>query len=155
MASSPELSLLHLLHRTVQNGTDRFARALGEIELTTRQLIVLKAIQDNAGLNQTAVVDLTGVDRSTLADIVRRLSMRGLISRRRRKEDARAYVLTLTAAGRQAIVAAEPILRAVEKDMLSAIPAKQRVDLLDALRALVLATRGNIASGGAAGQREG
>jgi MarR family transcriptional regulator, temperature-dependent positive regulator of motility len=139
MATSSDLSLLHLLHRAVQNGTDRFARELGGTELTTRQLIVLKAIQDNAGLSQTALVDITGVDRSTLADMVHRLSKHGMVSRKRTKEDARAYAVTLTDAGRRAVATAEPILRAVEKNMLSAIPVKQRSDWLDALRVLVSA----------------
>ena len=81
-------------------------------------------------------MDVTGVDRSTLADIVRRLVKRRLISRKRTKEDARAYALTLTDAGRRAIQEADPVLRAVEKEMLAAIPAKERAVWLNTLKAV-------------------
>ena len=136
MSASSEKSLLHLLHRAVQVGTDRFARELGESGLTARQLVILKTIAVNEGASQTAIVDITGVDRSTMADIVQRLSKRRLISRQRTKEDARAYALAVTEAGQRAISAADPILRQVERDMLAAIPAKQRSDWLEMLKAV-------------------
>jgi DNA-binding MarR family transcriptional regulator len=134
MASNGEKSLLHLLHRAIQAGTDRFAKALAGSDLTARQLVILKAIEANDSASQTAVVGITGVDRSTLADIVRRLVKRRLISRKRTKEDARAYALTLTDAGRRAIQEADPVLRAVEKEMLAAIPAKERAVWLNTLK---------------------
>ena len=136
MAPNGEKSLLHLLHRAIQAGTDRFAKALDGSDLTARQLVILKAIDANDSASQTAIVDVTGVDRSTLADIVRRLVKRRLISRKRTKEDARAYALTLTDAGRRAIQEADPVLRAVEKEMLAAIPAKERAVWLNTLKAV-------------------
>jgi MarR family transcriptional regulator, temperature-dependent positive regulator of motility len=140
MACTSEKSLLHLLHRAVQVGTDRFAKKLGDSGLTARQLVILKAIEANDGASQIAIVDITGVDRSTLADVVQRLLKRRLISRKRTKEDARAYALTHTEEGRRAIAQAEPILRTVERDMLAAIPAKQRSEWLESLRAVAAAT---------------
>lgn len=136
MAANAEKSLLHLLHRAIQVGTDRFAQALGDIDLTARQLVILKAIEVNGGASQIAIVEITGVDRSTMADIARRLLKRHLISRKRTKEDARAYALTLTDAGRRAIQEADPVLRAVEKEMLAAIPAKERAVWLNTLKAV-------------------
>jgi len=138
MASPTETSLLHLLHRAVQVGTDRFAKGLGETGLTARQLVILKAIEANDGASQTAIVEITGVDRSTMADIARRLMKRHLISRKRTKEDARAYALALTDAGRRVVQQAEPVLRAVEKDMLAAIPVKERAAWLETLRAVAV-----------------
>ena len=65
--------------------------------------MILKAIAANEGASQTAIVDLTGVDRSTLADVVKRLLQRRLLARKRSKADARAYQLTLTDDGRTAV----------------------------------------------------
>ena len=56
-------------------------------------------VAEEEGLTQTDLVERTGIDRSTLADIVARLLGRGLIQRRRAKEDARAYAIKLTAQG--------------------------------------------------------
>ena len=120
----------------MQVGTERFARELGDTDLTARQLVVLKAIAANNGASQTAVVNITGVDRSTLADVVRRLLKRRLIARKRSKRDARAYELTLTDDGSKAVAHAEPILKAVEKQMLASVPTKQRADFLAMLEAL-------------------
>jgi DNA-binding MarR family transcriptional regulator len=62
MATAQEKSLLHLLHRAVQAGTDRFTRELGDAGLTARQLVVLKAILANEGASQTDIVGITGID---------------------------------------------------------------------------------------------
>ncbi len=125
--------LLALLHRANQIATESFAAALGESGITARQVQVLAAIEANEGSSQTQIVEVTGVDRSTLADIVRRLQKNRLIERRRSKDDARAYVLKLTDAGRQALASGKPALAAVEKDLLTALPAKDRSILLDLL----------------------
>jgi DNA-binding MarR family transcriptional regulator len=49
----------------------------------------------NEGLSQTGIVARTGIDRSTLADLVRRLQRKGLLQRRRTKDDARAYAVKM------------------------------------------------------------
>ena len=72
-------------------------------DLTPRQLAVLVTVANNEGLSQTGLVDRTGIDRSTLADIVRRLQRKGLLQRRRTKEDARAYAVKLTDEGRRVL----------------------------------------------------
>ena len=128
-----------LLHRANQITTERFADAIGDSEMTARQVQVLQAIEENEGLSQTKIVNLTGIDRSTLADIIRRLSKRKLIERRRTKEDARAYAVKLTDAGRRELASGKPALRTVEKNLLAPLSEKQRADLL-ALLAQVVAS---------------
>src|SRR5215510_8853476 len=89
-------SPIHLLHRASQAVEDAFASEVDIEGLTPRQLAVLTTIAQHEGLSQTGIVDRTGIDRSTLADIVRRLQKKGLLQRRRTKEDARAYAVKLT-----------------------------------------------------------
>ncbi len=62
---------------------------------------------------------VSGIDRSTLADIVRRLEMRGLIHRQRTKTDARMYAVSVTDEGRSILVRAAPIARDVEEELLA------------------------------------
>ena len=73
MKFSTNTSLLHRLHRASQIATERFSSELGDAGLTPRQIIVLAAIAADEGASQTTIVEATGVDRSTLADIVKRL----------------------------------------------------------------------------------
>lgn len=130
-------SVLHLLHRAGQVADDLFAKEISDEALTPRQFAVLAVLAQRQTASQTDIVDSTGIDRSTLADIVRRLVDRGLLARRRSKLDARAYDVRLTAAGQQALKAAEPAVGRVEERMLRSLPAAKRSDFIDALAQLV------------------
>ena len=76
-------SPIHLLHRAGQCAGDLFAGKVPERDLTPRQFAVLLTVAQNEGLSQTGLVEKTGIDRSTLADIVRRMLKKGLLQRRR------------------------------------------------------------------------
>ena len=89
MANRP--TLIHLLHRASQVAKNCRTRRLGDADVTPRQLAVLAAIGAHEGASLVNIVEATGVDRSKVADMVRRLLKRGLVSRKRTKEDARAY----------------------------------------------------------------
>ena len=123
-------SLIHLLHRASQAAEERLMRELGDVDVTARQLAVLAAIDAHEGASQTDIVEATGVDRSTVADMVRRLLKRGLVSRRRTKEDARAYAVQLTNAGQRVLAKADPVMQRVEAELL---PAKKRAELVGLL----------------------
>lgn len=135
--SKLDRSPLHLLHRASQCASDIFAGELGEGDLTPRQYAVLLTVSMNEGLSQTHLVERTGIDRSTLADIVRRMLKKGLLQRRRTKEDARAYAVKLTDEGWRVLKSAEPLTRKVDERILSALPANQRDRLLQDLNSIV------------------
>ena len=62
----------HLLKRAAQYANLIYMGEVGKSGLTHRQYTVLLAVDNNDGKSQTELVKLTGIDRSTLADIVRR-----------------------------------------------------------------------------------
>jgi len=124
-----EGSLSHMLRRTQQYAYDQFTQNLGGADLTPRQFIVLVAVNDAEGLSQTDLVNRTGIDRSTLADMVARMIDRGLLARKRTKEDARANSVRLTAAGRKALKATEPGAAEAEATLLALIPKTVQKEL--------------------------
>jgi MarR family transcriptional regulator, temperature-dependent positive regulator of motility len=130
-------SPIHLLHRASQAVEVVFSSEVEVENLTPRQLAVLMTVAQNEGLSQTGIVDRTGIDRSTLADIVRRLHKKGLLQRRRTKEDARAYAVKLTEAGRRVLGTVEPLAKRVDHRILDALPAKQRDQFMRALASIV------------------
>lgn len=132
-----ERSPIHLLHRAGQCAGDIFTAEMGESDLTPRQYAVLVAVSLNEGLSQTDLVELTGVDRSTLADIVRRMLKKGLLQRRRTKEDARAYAVKLTDEGWRVLRGSEPTVKRVDDRLLAALPPKQREQFLSDLATLI------------------
>jgi DNA-binding MarR family transcriptional regulator len=54
------------------------------------------------------------VSRSTMADVIRRLLVKGCVQRRRKRKDARTYSVTLTAKGRAIMEQIEPIAKEVK-----------------------------------------
>lgn len=146
-----ELSAIHLLHRAGQCADELFAKKIGKSDLTPRQFAVLMSVSKSEDLSQTALVDATGIDRSTLADIVRRLVERGLLARKRTKQDARMYAVRLSAAGRNAIESAAPGAVATNDALLASLPVSQRTAFVNALQKIV-ETMGPISSAKVAGK---
>lgn len=134
-----ETSAVHLLHRAGQRAGDIFADEMSKVKLTPRQYAVLVSVAEHEGLSQTGLVDRTGIDRSTLADIIRRMLRKGLLQRKRTKEDARAYSVRLTDEGRSMLEAAAPGAARSEERLLSALPSEQRDSFLQALSTIVKA----------------
>lgn len=142
-----ERSPIHLLHRAGQCASDIFAAEMGDAGLTPRQFAVLLTVAQNEGVSQTDLVERTGVDRSTLADIVRRMLKKGLLQRRRTKTDARAYAVKLTEEGWRVLRSAEPMVRKVDDRILAMLPSKQREQFLSDLMTIVESLRSPPAPG--------
>lgn len=130
-------SPIHLLHRAGQCAGDVFHGEIGDTDLTPRQYAVLLTVAQNEGLSQTQLVERTGVDRSTLADIVRRMLKKGLLQRRRTKEDARAYAVRLTDEGWRVLNICEPVVKRIEQRILDALPEGNRNQFLEDLSVII------------------
>jgi DNA-binding MarR family transcriptional regulator len=137
-------SALHLLHRAGQRADELFADQVGQSDLTPRQYAVLRAVGQSEEPSQTDLVGHTGIDRSTLADIVRRLVERGLLQRRRTRRDARMYAVKLTANGQSLLKSAEPAARKTDEKLLSALSAQEREAFLKSLDRIVELTGSDV-----------
>jgi DNA-binding MarR family transcriptional regulator len=141
MARQPDPRVLvrspcHLLKRASQYAASIYMDQVGRTGLTQRQYAVLMAAERNENASQIELVRLTGIDRSTLADLIARLTAQGYLQARRGREDARMNAVRLTAAGRRRLRAAEPGAGEADKLVLSAIPARHRKAFLEALASL-------------------
>jgi DNA-binding MarR family transcriptional regulator len=65
------------------------------------------------------------------------MQRKGLLQRRRTKEDARAYAVKLTEDGRKALRTAEPLAKRVDDRILEALPNRQRDQFINDLVAIV------------------
>lgn len=136
--SSPsEISVSHLLHRAVQIADDLHVEQAGAEGLTPRQFAVLTAVAEAEGATQSQLVRSTGVDRSTLAELLTRLMARGLVSRLRSPSDARANQVSLSEAGRALLASAQPFAATADLALLSRLPKDRRARFLKDLRRLV------------------
>ena len=130
-------SPIHLLHRALQLSLDFYAQETGAGGVTQRQYAVLCAVAADDGLSQARLVKATGIDRSTVAELVARMSGLGLLERQRALGDGRANTVRLTERGRTLLEQTEPRVVAADKRLLKLLPSKKRDDFLRLLQDLV------------------
>ena len=97
---------------------------------------MLLAVDSNDGKSQTDLVKLTGIDRSTLADLVARLLAQGYLQRKRTKDDGRTNAIRITAVGKKMLKMAHPGADEVDRQLLSLVPSADRKSFLDTLAVL-------------------
>src|SRR5690348_3679085 len=132
-------SVTHLLHRVLQLALDFHAEASGPSGLTQRQFTVLAAAGAADGVSQSDLVRATGIDRSTLADLVARMIAKGLLQRERSATDARANTVRLSAAGRAALSEGGRPASKSDARLLDLLPPKKRDSFLKTLATLAAA----------------
>jgi len=145
----------HLIRRCQQYFGDLYALEAGARELTPQQFKVLAALEHNEGVSQTALVEMTGIDRSTLAEMARRMVDRGLLSRERTEQDQRANAVAISANGRKALRSARLAAERAERALLEALPASERAKFVRLLAQIAAAADELAINGGAKPQRKG
>ena len=125
----------HLLRRAQQYADDLYKNHVGKDGPTARQFTVLHTVSEEEGLSQTDLVRRTGIDRSTLADMIARLTKKGYLARQRTKDDARANSVKLTAAGRKVLSGASSKVMKAEEEALSMLPKTQQASFMKNLKA--------------------
>ena len=135
-------SVTHLLHRVLQLALDYHAEASGPAGLTQRQFTVLAAAGAADGVSQSDLVRATGIDRSTLADLVARMIAKGLLERERSATDARANTVRVSDAGKLALTeGGKPAARS-DARLLDLLPPKKRESFVKTLTTLAAAADG-------------
>jgi DNA-binding MarR family transcriptional regulator len=107
------------------------------IDITARQYVVLVTVAQNDGASQQDIIDNTGIDRSTVSQIMQTMIRKGLLKRKRTKEDARAYAITVTDQGRDILKASEAIVEGVNEALVAALPTTRAKTFIDNLRSII------------------
>jgi DNA-binding MarR family transcriptional regulator len=131
LAGSPS----HLLHCALQLALDIYNEEVGS-GLTQRQYAVLAAVAADEGLTQTELVRATGIDRSTLADMIARMIDKGYLARERSSIDARAKTVRLTELARQSLESTSPKVAKADTRILAHLGAGKRDAFIAALTVL-------------------
>ena len=134
---SQKTSVIHLLHRARQCADVLLQNRILDLDLTPTQVIILAAVAAKAGLSQMDLTQATGIDRSTMADVVRRMTKNGLVRRKRTRGDARTYAIDLTDLGRLAVKKLGPTTALVGNELLAVLPAERRASFIESLRKII------------------
>jgi DNA-binding MarR family transcriptional regulator len=129
-------SASEVLHRAAARIDSRLDQRLSAVGLTSRQFLLLKCVAANDGVNQVGLSKQSGIDRSTMTDMVGRLVNRGLLAREKKPNDTRAYCVMMTDSGRQHLAQAEPMVREIDRAVMEALEPDARNTFLQVLRAI-------------------
>jgi DNA-binding MarR family transcriptional regulator len=122
---SPERRRLPLLLRRAWYGLNQaFRRRIAHLGVTPDQFTVMRTLLENEGLTQRALAALMSSDANTVASLVERMELAGLLRRQRHETDRRAHRLHLTASGRRKYAAARAVALAIQAEVLRALPAE-------------------------------
>ena len=120
----------------------------GDVDgLTSPQFAVLHALAHEEPLDQTALGERASLDRTTVANIVTRLTRRGFVTRQRDRVDARRNLVMLTDAGRAAHGVALRGAYEINEKLLLSTTMKDREELVRILSKLIANHRDDIQLG--------
>jgi len=126
----------HLLRRAVQVMNQLWDEEVSHT-ITSPQFAALNALYSEPNLDQRTLGQRISLDRSTMAEVVSRLSARGLIRTERDTRDGRRKTITLTSKGLQSVQQLIPRTHAMTDRLVAALDPKQRGDLLRLLTEVV------------------
>ena len=114
-----------------------FAREAQDVDLSPGRFAILTLIGNNPGIGQTALSRANGRDKSTLTPVLDDLVRRGLVSRKRTREDRRAYRLSLTPNGDAVLRKLTECAQRHEDNLDRVIGADERARFLATLRRIM------------------
>lgn len=98
----------YLIRRLHQIHVSMFLEECAEHNLTPLQFAVLTVLRGKQALDQVTIANQIGVDRNTVADVIRRLDKNGLLERPSSVHDKRAKLARITPAGLDVVLKMQP-----------------------------------------------
>jgi MarR family transcriptional regulator, temperature-dependent positive regulator of motility len=142
----------HLLRRAVQAMNQLWDEEVSH-KITSPQFAALNALYCEPKLDQRSLGRRVSLDRSTMAEVVSRLSSRGLIRTERDPDDGRRKTIALTAKGLHTVQQLIPRTHAMTARLVGPLDRTEREELLRLLTAMVRANERRDATPGVAGGR--
>jgi DNA-binding MarR family transcriptional regulator len=124
---------LHQIHLAL------FAEECAPFGVTPVQFSIMTVAGAQPGLEQVALAQEVGVDRTTLTNVLTRLERRGLITRAAVPTDRRVKRVSLTEEGHATLQRMAEAAERAHARTIAALPAADRAIFLTALRDLVSA----------------
>ncbi|MER7485822.1 MarR family transcriptional regulator [Streptomyces sp. NPDC126497] len=123
----------HLIRRAEQVHTALWFRHVSR-EITSQQFAVLNALCQEPGIDQRTLAGRTSLDRSTVNQMVRRLTEQHYVSQVRDEADRRRTLLELTDEGAELLDALIPPAKRINEQLLESLSESERPLVTDILR---------------------
>ncbi|MFM0323114.1 MarR family winged helix-turn-helix transcriptional regulator [Caballeronia glebae] len=126
-----------LVRRLNQIHIALFFECCKDFAITPVQYGLLTTLSERPGLDQTSLCAEVGVDRTTMADVLRRLEERGLVKREPSPHDGRLKIANITAKGRRAMKDMYGSMREAQVKFLDPLSPEDRVHFVRMMMKLV------------------
>lgn len=118
--------------------TALYERLTGQSEVTPQQFGVLLTLHQRGPLTLTDLAAAVHLDRSTLGEMTRRMTARGLLQRRDNAHDRRSTLVSNTEAGTAVLKRLVEGAAALQAELLAPLAAEDRRHFLSCLRRIAL-----------------
>ena len=119
----------YVLRRAQLAGFDAFHRATARIDITPARYTALTIVGANPGMSQSDLGSALGMARSGAMVLVDWMEKRGLVERRSRPDDGRAWGLYLTRNGEAKLRAMKARVRAEDARFAARLAPRERATL--------------------------
>lgn len=123
----------HLIRRVQQLHAALWSREVST-KVSSVQYAALVILEERPGISQRDLGEQLDLDRSTIADLVNRMTARGLIRREQSTEDRRRKVLDLTDEGARTLRAMHPDVDRVQELLTGGLSSAELSTLRHLLR---------------------
>lgn len=114
-------------------------------EITPRQFGVLIALHQLGPLTPSVLADRISCDRNTLSEMLKRMTVRRLISKKSNAADRRSIQVQITAKGEESLLAVVPDAAALQDIILAPLGKEERAHFLKCMLAIAKAPPPNLA----------
>ncbi|ROU16517.1 MarR family transcriptional regulator [Kluyvera ascorbata] len=114
----------HLLRHLFQQHTSRWQHELPE--LTKPQYAVMRSIAESPGIEQVALTSVAVSTKATLAEMLSRMEIKGLVRREQDPDDKRRRFVFLTEEGEALLAASRPVGNRVDNEFLQRLTPEEQ-----------------------------
>lgn len=126
----------HLLRRNHQRSLEIFTRHVGD-DVTRQQIALLIALSQRDTSSQRDLVAATGIDKSTLKEMLDRMIARGWVHRERHPIDSRTWAMRITAPGTTVLHERLDRIEAAQREIVAPLSGADQRLFLRCLRTLI------------------
>ncbi len=127
----------YLVRRLHQIHVAMFLEECNEFNVTPVQFAVLTVLFNSETMDQVSIANQIGVDRNTVADVIRRLEKRGVLERPASVADKRAKLARITDKGRAFVEAVQPAMIRAQRRLVKPLSDAEHETLMTLLGKLI------------------
>jgi MarR family transcriptional regulator, lower aerobic nicotinate degradation pathway regulator len=128
-----------LVRRMHQIHVGLFLEECRDYEITPIQFAILTVLYSGNALDQITLSNSVGVDRTSGADVIRRLYRRGLVERVPSREDRRAMLVHITDEGKAFVRRMQPHMERAQERFISPLTAAEQTLFIGLIEKVVRA----------------